>query len=92
MADQLNTFRPIYSELHYQLCSSELFNGYALIYSPEEIVKVLPISVIDRIEYLFAKKRFEEALALIDQQRYDSLTGSKSEGFGLVTSELILKV
>lgn len=34
------------------------FDGTAFIYNPENILRIQPLTVVDRIEYLITKKRY----------------------------------
>lgn len=49
--------------------NQQKLDGQCFVFNPEMVLKVQPISLQDRIEYLMMKKRFEETLLLINQQR-----------------------
>ena len=66
MRDQLALFNPIFSEVHYKLATAYgKFDGNCFIYNPEMVLKVQPITFLDRIDYLILKKRFDEAVVLM---------------------------
>ncbi len=49
MKDTLNSFDTKYQEIHYQVSSSNKFDGNMFIYNPEIVLKVSPITVVDRL-------------------------------------------
>jgi hypothetical protein len=40
--------------------------GTSYIYNPDTILKIQPITVVDRLEYLLGKRRYEEAIELVN--------------------------
>jgi hypothetical protein len=65
MKDKLNLFDPIFQELHYSLASGTKFDGNCFIYNPDMILKIQPITLIDRVEYLLSKKRYYYSNSLL---------------------------
>jgi hypothetical protein len=68
MQNELHWFNPIFQEIHYKLAWTGNQDGNCIIYNPEMILKVSPITLNDRIEHLLQTKRFEECLVLIAKQ------------------------
>ena len=57
MKEQLTNFNPIFQEVHYKLANSGKFDGNCFVYNPEMVLKIEPITLNDRIDYLINKKR-----------------------------------
>lgn len=57
MKEQLTNFNPIFQEVHYKLANSGKFDGNCFVYNPEMVLKIEPITLKDRIDYLITKKR-----------------------------------
>ena len=55
-------------------------NGECILYNPESVFKIQPITLKERVLFLYSKKRIEECIALINKNK-DSLP-----------EEIILKV
>lgn len=68
MKEKLFLFDSIFSEVHYSMSSNQKLEGHSYIYNPDTILKVQPITVIDRLEYLLGRRRYEEAIELINSQ------------------------
>lgn len=68
MKEKLFLFDSIFSEVHYSVSSNQKLEGHSYIYNPDTILKVQPITVIDRLEYLLGRRRYEEAIELINSQ------------------------
>jgi hypothetical protein len=57
MRDKLSSFGELFPEVQYKLVSSGKPDGNCFIHNPEMLMRVQPISLQDRIEYLVTKKR-----------------------------------
>jgi hypothetical protein len=57
MKEDINLFDPIFSELHYSIASYSKYDGNSFCYNPDTMVKIQPITIIDRLDYLLIKKR-----------------------------------
>jgi hypothetical protein len=45
------------------------YDGNCYIHNPDLIMKVTPITIMDRIDYLMSKKKFDEIFRLIEQAK-----------------------
>ena len=57
----------MFNEVHYSMSNNTKVEGVSYFFNPETIVKIEPITVINRLEYLLTKKRFQEAIDLVEQ-------------------------
>lgn len=65
MKEKLHFFDQMFTEVHYQMANNTKIEGTSYFYNPDTIIKIEPITVINRLEYLMGKKRFEEAIVLV---------------------------
>jgi hypothetical protein len=65
MKEKLTVFDPIFTEIHYKLVQGSRYDGYCYFYNPETVLKISPITVVDRIEFLMGKKRFDEIMQMM---------------------------
>lgn len=54
MKEKLFLFDSIYQEVHYSMANNIKLEGISYIYNPDTILKIQPITVIDRLEYLLS--------------------------------------
>jgi hypothetical protein len=55
MRDQLRHFSSVFSEIHYSTAFVRgRYDGSCYVFNNEMIVKVLPITIVDRVEFLFS--------------------------------------
>lgn len=64
-SDPLDLFMSKYHDLYYNMTQDIKSDDCFYMYNPEQIVKVQLIRDEDRIESLYIRKRYEEALAII---------------------------
>lgn len=57
MRDTLSSFGELFPEVQYKLVSSGKPDGNCFIHNPEMLMRVQPISLEDRIDFLVTKKR-----------------------------------
>ncbi len=57
MRDELGSFGNLYAEVQYKLVSNGKTDGNCFIHNPEMVMRVQPLTINDRIEYLLSKKR-----------------------------------
>lgn len=59
-----------FSGIHYHTCTlkSHMSNGQSILYNPESVFKVQPITLKERVLFLYSKKRFEEWIDLVNQK------------------------
>lgn len=68
MRVELKAFEPIYQEIHYQMTSIKQ-DGNCYINSPDLVMKISPLTITDRLEYLTSRKKFDEVFQLIEQAK-----------------------
>jgi hypothetical protein len=59
-----------FSGIHYHTCTlkSHLSNGESILYSPESVFKIQPITLKERVLFLYSKKRFGECIDLVNSK------------------------
>lgn len=69
MDEPIDGFGSIYNEVHYKIATiPEKYDGTCFIYNPEMIIKVAPITLTERLEFLIIEQRLEEAMIIVNDQ------------------------
>jgi hypothetical protein len=71
MDEYIEDFSTVFNEVHYRMATIyDKNDGPCFVYNPETIVQVAKVSDSERIEFLVTEKRFEEAMIILNQKKY----------------------